>query len=120
VELANLTSPSLAEVIDQAPTGISGSEGRRTSPTGSYAMPISRSHDHQPDTQLPVLIRRAQILVTALSSGLVEQPGEQQQSPGDQWLGTRARYSASSGGWLLPELVDELPDLGLGVAAMPT
>jgi hypothetical protein len=27
---------------------------------------------------------------------------------------------ASSGGWLLPELVDELPDLGLGVAAVPT
>jgi hypothetical protein len=27
---------------------------------------------------------------------------------------------ASSGGWLLPEQVDELPDLGLGVAAMPT
>src|SRR5512132_3791847 len=27
---------------------------------------------------------------------------------------------ASSGGWLLPELVNELPDLDLGVAAMPT
>jgi hypothetical protein len=27
---------------------------------------------------------------------------------------------ASSGGWLLPELVDELPDLGLGVAAVAT
>jgi hypothetical protein len=31
-----------------------------------------------------------------------------------------ARSSASSGGWLLPELVNELPDLGLRVAAVPT
>ena len=28
--------------------------------------------------------------------------------------------SASSGRWLLPELVDELPDLGLRIAAVPT
>ena len=27
---------------------------------------------------------------------------------------------ASSGGWLLPQGVDELPDLGLGVGAVPT
>jgi hypothetical protein len=39
VELANLTSPSLAKVINQAPRASSGSEGRRTWPTRSYAMP---------------------------------------------------------------------------------
>ena len=58
-------------------------------------------------------------LITALRSGLVEQPGEQRQSPGDQWFGTRACELASSGGWLLPELLDELPELGLGVAGCP-
>jgi hypothetical protein len=73
--------------------------------------------------------------VMALRSGLVEQPGEQRQSPATsgsgpepgRWIGllgacsgAAIRNSASSGCWLLPELVDELPDLGLGVAAMPT
>jgi hypothetical protein len=45
VELANLTSPTLAEVIHQAHQASSRSDGRRTWPTRSCAMPGSRSHD---------------------------------------------------------------------------
>jgi transposase len=39
VELANLTSPTLAEVIHQAHQGISGSAARRAWPTRSCGMP---------------------------------------------------------------------------------
>jgi DDE superfamily endonuclease len=45
VELANLTGPTLAEVIGQAQRGISGSEAPPTWPTRSCAGPASRSHD---------------------------------------------------------------------------
>jgi len=54
VELANLTAPTLREVIDQAHRGV---ERVRRTP---YLAPRScaglacRSHDHQPDTQDPV------------------------------------------------------------------
>ena len=45
VEMANLTSPTLAEAIDQAHRGSSGSAAPRTLPTHSFAEPACRCHD---------------------------------------------------------------------------
>ena len=54
VELANLTSPTLAEVIDHAHRGIERVRGTPTWPTRSCAGPASRSHDTRrpPDLQV--------------------------------------------------------------------
>ena len=51
IELANLTSPTLAEVIDQAHRGILRVRRTRIWPTRSCAMPACRSHD--PSTRHP-------------------------------------------------------------------
>jgi hypothetical protein len=54
VELANLGGPSLAEVIAQAHKGI---ERVRRTPHLAYSFlrrPVYRSHDQQPDTQVPL------------------------------------------------------------------
>jgi hypothetical protein len=56
VELANLTSPTLAEVIHQAHQGISGSAARRAWPTRSCGMPACPSHDPSTRHPLPVSI----------------------------------------------------------------
>jgi hypothetical protein len=48
VELANLTGPTLAEVIDQATAASSGSAARRTWPTRSSGTPACRSPDIDP------------------------------------------------------------------------
>jgi hypothetical protein len=47
VELANLTSPTLAEVIDKPTVASSGCAAHRIWPTHSCGTPACRSYDHQ-------------------------------------------------------------------------
>jgi hypothetical protein len=48
VELANLTGPTLVEVIQQAHRGVERCAGRRSWPPHSSAIPACRSHDPSP------------------------------------------------------------------------
>ena len=82
VELANLTSPTLAEVIDQAHRGIDRVRGRRIWPTRSCAMPASRSHE--PSTRHPSpFFRRRRPATTQAGSGRL---------PAECWATTPPRH----------------------------
>jgi hypothetical protein len=63
VELANLTGPTLAEVITRPTGASSGCAARRILPTRSCATPACWSHDLSPNAQVPLLDLGLAVLV---------------------------------------------------------